>query len=266
MPTQGFADVNGTRLYYEVSGAGEPLVLIHGFSLDTRVWDAQWEALARRHRVIRYDMRGFGRSPLPEGEAYAHQDDLRALLDGLGIASAIVLGHSTGGSVALDFAVTYPESVRALVLFGSIAAGFDYSPEFAGALGSIFAAAQADGIPAAREIWLRLLALQPREDPSAKARLDQIVCDYSGWHWVNADPARVLDPPAIQRLDAIRCPTLTLLGEREVPDCFRIADLVNSAVPGSERIILPNAGHMANMEAPGRFNDAVLGFITRSGS
>ncbi|HEX8245285.1 MAG TPA: hypothetical protein VF541_17360, partial [Longimicrobium sp.] len=103
-----------------------------------------------------------------------------------------MLGHSTGGWVALDFAVSYPERLDALVLFGSIAGGFDYSPEFAGALGDIFTTAQAQGIDAARELWLRLLAFQPGDGSLPESELLRIVGDYSGWHWVNADPWRSL--------------------------------------------------------------------------
>jgi pimeloyl-ACP methyl ester carboxylesterase len=91
-----------------------------------------------------------------------------------------------------------------------------------------------------------------------------MVADYSGWHWLNEDPVRPLDPPALQRLDAIRRPTLTLLGERDVPDCFRIAQLVNEAVPTAEHVMLPGLGHMANLEDPGQFNAAVLGFLART--
>lgn len=265
-PEKGFADVSGTRLHYEIAGAGEPLALIHGFSLDTRMWAPQVEAFSAQHQVIRYDLRGFGRSALPDGTPYQHHEDLKALLDWLGIASAGVLGHSTGGSVALDFAVSYPDATRALVLFGSIAGGYEFSPDFAAALGAIFASAQTTGVAAAKEAWLRLLAFQPRDDPGAEGRLHRIVEEYSGWHWLNADPVLPLEPPALGRLDAIRCPTLTLLGERDVPDCHRIAALVNQAVPGAQHVVLPGLGHMANVEAPGEFDEAVLTFLARSAS
>jgi pimeloyl-ACP methyl ester carboxylesterase len=260
----GFADVNGTRLYYELAGSGEPLVLVHGFSLDTRMWEPQWEPFLQGYQVLRYDLRGFGRSALPDGTGYQHHQDLKALLDHLGIASATLLGHSTGGSVALDFAVSYPESTRALVLFGSIAGGYEFSPEFGAALQAIFASARERGIDAAKEAWLRLLAYQPRADGAAEGDVYRMVADYSGWHWLNEDAVQPLALPALQRLDAIRSPTLTILGERDVPDCFRIAELVNAAVPGAEHVMLPGLGHMANLEDPDRFNAAVLGFLARS--
>ena len=105
---QGFADVNGTRLYYEMVGSGHPLVLVHGFTLDTRMWDDQFEMFAGRNQVVRYDLRGFGKSALPTTEPYSHPDDLRALMTHLGIEHAFIIGLSLGGAVAVDFAVTYP--------------------------------------------------------------------------------------------------------------------------------------------------------------
>src|SRR5690349_14993808 len=98
----GVADVNGTRLFYEIAGAGPALVLLHGFSLDARMWDAQFAAFAQRYRVLRYDARGFGRSGVPGAEHYSHADDLHALLGHLGIAQAALIGFSLGGGIALN--------------------------------------------------------------------------------------------------------------------------------------------------------------------
>lgn len=263
-PQTGFAEVNGTRLYYELAGSGPSVVLMHGFSLDTRVWEPQWQPFTERHQVLRYDLRGFGRSAVPDGAGYFHHQDLAALLDHLGIGPATLLGHSTGGSIALDFAVSHPQATRGLVLFGAIAGGYEFSPEFGAALMAIFASAREQGVGAAKEAWLRLLAFQPRPNGITEADLRRIVADYSGWHWLNEDPARPLEPPALQRLDAIRAPTLTLLGEREVPDCHRIAALVNQAVPGAEHVVLPGLGHMANLEDPELFNATMLDFLARS--
>jgi len=105
----GFAEVNGTSLFYEVAGTGNTLVLIHGFGVDSRMWDDQFETLAQYYRVLRYDARGFGRSALPTSSGYTHQTDLKALLEHLEIASANILGLSMGGGVAINFALAYPE-------------------------------------------------------------------------------------------------------------------------------------------------------------
>ena len=96
----GFAEVNGTRLYYEAAGAGFPVLFIHGFTLDTRMWDDQFIPLSKEYRVIRYDMRGFGQSALPTKEQYSQANDLEALLEHLGISDAAIIAHSRGGAVA----------------------------------------------------------------------------------------------------------------------------------------------------------------------
>jgi pimeloyl-ACP methyl ester carboxylesterase len=122
---KGFAEVNGTRLYYEIVGRGHPLVLVHGFSPNTKMWDDQFEVFAKRFKVVRYDVRGFGKSALPTvGKDYSHTKDLKALLNQLGIDYAYVVGLSMGGVIALDFALEYPEVTKALILADSSIYGF----------------------------------------------------------------------------------------------------------------------------------------------
>ncbi|HEX5163933.1 MAG TPA: alpha/beta fold hydrolase, partial [Thermomicrobiales bacterium] len=129
----GPVELNGTRLYYEVSGPPDApaVVLVHGFSLDTRMWAGQVGPLSERYRVVRYDLRGFGRSAIPEaGVHYQHHDDLRALLDQLGIERATVVGLSLGGAVTLDFALHHPQRLTGLVLADAVVPGFD-APDLA---------------------------------------------------------------------------------------------------------------------------------------
>src|SRR5579859_6499927 len=115
--TSGFAQVNGTRLYYEMAGEGYPLVLMHGGIMDNTMWDDQFEAFAQRYRVIRYDLRGFGQSDLPDGpEPFSMSKDLRALLAFLSIDRANLLALSMAGSIAIDFTLDFPALVNALVL------------------------------------------------------------------------------------------------------------------------------------------------------
>lgn len=120
----GFVPSDGARLYYEISGDGEPLVLVPAGIADSSMWDGQLAAFARRYRVIRYDMRGFGRSAMVEGP-FSHHEDSRALLDSLGIERAFLVGCSIGGRAIIDFALEHPELVRALVPVGSALSGFD---------------------------------------------------------------------------------------------------------------------------------------------
>ncbi len=256
-----FADVNGTRLRYEVAGSGRPLVLVHGFTLDTRMWDDQFHAFAGRYRVIRYDMRGFGKSAVPSDETYAPADDLRALLEHLDVERAHVVGLSMGGGLAIDFALAYPEATDGLIAVDSILGGYQWR-EFGATLTSVFSAARESGVEAAKEVWLNSPLFAPAlEMPDVAARLRQIVSGYSGWHLVNENPVRPISPPAIQRLGEISAPTLVVVGERDLPDFHTIADTLERGIPGARKAALPGAGHMSNMEDPDSFNETVLHFL-----
>jgi len=118
---KGFAEVNGTTLYYEVAGDGHPLVLNHGGLVDNHSWDDQFDELAQHFKVIRYDMRGFGDSGMLKNgmEPYSMERDLYSLLQFLGIEKAYMLGLSMGGSLAIDFTLQYPEMVDALITVGA---------------------------------------------------------------------------------------------------------------------------------------------------
>ena len=258
----GYADVNGTRLFYEVAGAGPTLALIHGFGLDTRMWDDQLAPFVRRYRVLRYDARGFGRSAVPAAERYSHADDLKALLEYLAIEQAALLGFSLGGGIALSFALTYPATTRALIVAGSALPGLRWSAELAASFGAVWSAGRTLGVAAARQRWLQHPLFGPiLERPGPAARLIRMVSDYSGWEWLNTDPQQIPRPSPAERLGEIRAPTLAIVGERDLPDFQSIAELIGRAVSGARKVTLPGAGHVVNMEAPERFNRLVLDFL-----
>src|SRR2546425_4272632 len=124
---KGFAEVNGTILYYEVAGEGHPLVLNHGGLVDNHLWDDQFDEFAKHFKVIRYDIRGFGDSGMLKSgmEPYSMERDLYSLLQFLGVEKNYVLGLSMGGELAIDFTLQYPESVDALVTVGAGLSGFE---------------------------------------------------------------------------------------------------------------------------------------------
>jgi pimeloyl-ACP methyl ester carboxylesterase len=192
----GFALVDGARLYYEVAGAGEPVVFIHGFSLDTRMWDDQFAAFARRYQAIRYDVRGFGRSGPATSEPYSSVDDLKALLGHLGYASAHVVGLSMGGGIATAFAAVYPEATRSLSAVDASLWGYRLSYGTSTSLPAISPVAKREGVEAAKATWLAHALFAPaNEQLEVAARLRAIVGDFSGWHWLNREGERGLTPP-----------------------------------------------------------------------
>ena len=214
------ATVNGTRLCYQFTGIGPPLVLLHGFTLDLRMWEAQVAAFAPYYRVLRYDLRGFGGSALPGTTTYNHADDLCALLDHLGIATAAIIGLSMGGEVALDFALAYPERVRALVLADAMIGGYPWSAAWQAATAPVWRMAREAGVVPAKALWLahRGLFGAALEQQAVATTLIRMVEDYSGWHWCNRDPREKPPQPTIERLTQIATPTLIITGEHEDPN------------------------------------------------
>ena len=258
----GTAAVNNTQLYFEEAGAGPAVVLIHGFTLDTRMWDDQFLPLAAHHRVVRYDLRGFGQSAVPAGERYSHVADLRALLDYLHIEQATLVGLSKGGGVALDFALAHPQRVLGVALIDTILGGVAWSAASTARNDAVWEAARAGGIAAAKASWLAHPLFAPAmRQPAVAARLAQIIDDYSGWHFVNDDPEERMRPPAVTRLDELAMPVLVLVGDQDLPDFADIATIIGERVPQSRTLVLPGAGHMANMEAPAAVTQALLDFL-----
>ena len=211
--------------------------------------------------MIRYDARGFGKSAVPTG-AYAHTDDLKALLEYLDIPHAVILGLSMGGGIAIDFALAHPQATDALIPVDSRLTGWQMDADFAAYLGAVRSRAKEAGIQAARDVWTYSVMFDPAlENPAVRARLIQMIGDYSGWHWINENPLRTPSPPAAQRLEIIRAPTLILIGERDVPDCLAITEALHQRIPKARKVLLPQAGHMSNMEVPERFTTHLLDFL-----
>lgn len=260
MIESGFVNVDGGRLYYEAAGAGPTVVFIHGFALDVRMWDHQWEVFARRYRVIRYDVRGFGQSSKPSAETFSHLEDLHMLLQHLAAAPAHLVGLSMGGGLALDFALMYPTQVRSLVLADSTLGGFDWKKDW----GEPFRAAKAAGLEAAKAAWLNDELFAPANTrPAVAAQLQTITETYSGQHWLNTVHTRGLEKPAIEQLETLAMPVCVVVGEHDLPDFHAIAEILAKCAQRASQTVLPGVGHMANMEAPEAFNHVVLEFLAR---
>jgi pimeloyl-ACP methyl ester carboxylesterase len=260
----GFAEVNGTRLYFEVHGEGTPILLLHGFTLDRRMWRAQIEALAARFQVVAYDARGFGRSAMPTAAPYKHCEDAAALCEHLRLGPVVAVGHSIGAHQMLELTLSRPDLVRGYVgVNPSGLAGIPFPPEVVALFAAIRSAGKSEGIEAAKRVWVRGGWFAPaRERPELARELDAILADYSGWHWQNDNPAKTIDPPAAERLGDVHVPSLVVHGERDLPYNDEVARALIAGIRGSKLLRLASASHMANMEEPTAVNEAIAALAT----
>ena len=256
-----FAQVNGTRLYFETAGTGTPLILLHGHACDTRMWDDQFEVFAESYQVIRYDQRGFGQSAVPTGEPFRPIDDLKALLEHLGITRAHILGMSMGGTVVIDFVLAYPALTRTLIVVDGDPSGFEI-PEMGPLWAAYIADARANGPKVANKNILSIPVL--RADmaiPHVARRVEQMHLDYSGWYLLNDDPRIKPETPALHQLDRVNVPTLIVMGEDDYPPFREAGDLMWKKIPQAQKVVIPKAGHFSNMCEPQQFNAVVLDFL-----
>jgi len=270
----GFAEVNGTTLYYEVAGTGHPFVLLHGHLLDRRSWDDQFAVFARQYRVVRYDQRGFGDSGLiTKGLRYSDRQDLYELMQFLGIKNAYLMGVSGGGALAIDFTLEHPEMVDALIPVTAGVSGFRPSeemmkkhPDVVRMYTSLNEAFEKHDIARAVEVSLELYTDGPGRLPGqAASEVRERVREMTARNWERPDdeaqaetPPVPLEPPAIGRLSEIGVPTLVILGELDVPNPL---DQLVAEIPGAKKVIMAETAHHPFMEKPAEFNQIVLDFL-----
>lgn len=258
-----------------MAGDGPAVVLLHAGVGDRRLWDAQAEALAERYRVVRPDARGFGETPLP-GRPFSYVEDVRALIDHLGLGPVALVGNSFGGKIAIDFALTHPDLVKALVLVAPALGGFEGSPELDAFDEEEEALLDSGRIEEAVELNLRTwldgsgrgaapVSPEARERVAGMQRqsFEVMIAAYEG----SPEPGPVswAEPPAATRLGEISVPTLVAGCAYDQPDFRRLAELVAAGIPGAEHVILDTA-HLPSVEQPDEVNRHLLGFLAAHGA
>ncbi len=247
-------DQDGVRLAYEIHGEGGPgptVVLTHGYGASRRMWDPNLSA-TEPHPTLAWDMRGHGQSEAPEDPAlYSHEhtlEDLAALLDAAGAERAVLIGMSLGGFMSLRFRLGSPDRVAALVLV-------DTGPGFRR--------------PEAREGW-NAWARQTADDLERRG-LDALPGSREQRGAGHIHGARGLahaargmltqeDAAVFESLEQVAVPTLVVVGAED-KQFLTAADVMQARIPGAEKVVLPGAGHAANLDAPEEFNAAVAGFL-----
>ena len=253
----GYVNVDGGKLFYEVAGKGENIVLLHDGMVNHRIWDEQFPVLAKNYRVVRYDRRGYGKSSDPETK-YSHIDDLNQIFIQLKVDKAIEFGMSSGGGLAINFALTYPEKVKGLVLVGAVVSGFGYTSHMDTSGGNFNRSEYSDPVKLRKYFVLD----DPYEIYSGNIKAKEKVMALLPYF--GRDNTVPMKPPvkvAVKCLSEIKVPTLILVGEFDIPDVHAHAGAINAGIQNSKREIIPKSGHLIPIEQPGLFNESVLNYL-----
>lgn len=267
--------INGLDHYYEQIGEGSSLVFIHGAFADSRIWEPQWNTFSSKYRLLRYDLRGHGKTGTSDLDQYSistFADDLASLLDALEIHSPILCGLSWGGSIAQAFAVRYPGKPKALVLAGS-AVAIDLTlmdkilckvlfPKWAMVLTIKLMSVENF---TRFSFWLARMTLGKdwlSRDKDAREYLEQCMYKMDSKEYMKIWKA--LYDFHVLPLESITCPTIVLNGELESKNTFRHTEEILRRVPQAQAKIVPAARHAMNLDEPKAFNEFLDAFLHHS--
>jgi pimeloyl-ACP methyl ester carboxylesterase len=263
---------DGVKLYFEESGSGIPIIFVHEFAGDHRSWEPQLRHFSRWYRCIAYSARGYAPSDVPDDPAKYSQararDDIRAVLDHLGIDQAHVCGLSMGGFASLHFGITYPNRARSLLIAGC---GYGAAPEekakFQQETEAAAAGMERDGM----DVIGRRYALGPtrvqfqNKDPRGWKEFETQLREHSNRGSALTMRGVQMKRPSLWELredmQKINVPALILTGDEDDP-CLEPALLMKRHIPTAGLVVMPRAGHTVNIEEPDEFNRILYHFIT----
>jgi pimeloyl-ACP methyl ester carboxylesterase len=265
--------INGdVRVYYEDEGSGEPVLLIHGHTMDRRIWDPMVSALLDAGlRILRPDLRGHGRSTRTDFDYHFshHAADMAAVLDDADIKSATAVGYSIGGGVALEMALTMADRVRGLVLMAPVMPDRPFEPAFMDNLREVARVARRDGIEAA---MLGPWASNPLFTHSfSKAEVRRaamsVIREFPGAEYLATRRDQVeRDWTVPERLSEIEMPTAVLAGDSETPGFRAYAEEAAAGIPGARLEFLKNCGHLLPLEEPDRVAQTIVEVVRLGGA
>ncbi|WP_280155314.1 alpha/beta hydrolase [Piscinibacter sp. XHJ-5] len=273
MSTTTWVNVDGAVLAAEVEAShgaqGVPLVFLHAGVCDRRMWQAQWEAFAASHPLLRYDRRGFGETRTLAPTRHSREADLWAVMDAARFDSAVLVGCSQGGRVAIDAALAQPQRVRALVLVAPAVGGAPQA-ELTGRVqrlaGDIDAASARRDVDAVNELEAQLWLDGPAAPPGrVGGATRELFLAMNGIALRADDVGEALEPAATawRRLQELQVPTLVLWGDLDLPHLRARCEELVRRISGAQRVMLEGAAHLPSMDAPEAFNAALRRFIGR---
>ena len=232
-----------------LAGDGVPLVMLHPGVGASSVWDPVLPGLSG-HRVVRYDVRGYGRSAAPT-EEFSLLDDLVAVLDQLGLEQVLLVGCSMGGSTAIGLALQQPERVRGLVLLCPGMPGFPWpdEPELDAEYDALVAAGDVDGLV---QLSLRLWGAAGDDDGAIDALRTAVPA------WLVQDDYLKPDPPVYDRLHEVRAPSVVMVGDKDRPIVVAAAGATAARIPSCEFVWMPGADHLPSLRGPATVLDTIF--------
>ena len=260
----GFAELNGTKIYFEIAGEGPPIILLHAGLVDSRMWDCQFRKFTGDYKVIRFDARGFGKSETPD-KPFSPVKDVYDLMKFLKMEKAHIMGCSMGGSTALEFALDYPHMVDRLILVGPGARGFKYSRAMEQKAAELYSIAREKGTQEAVRVFLEdpfwSYGVPSGDYPEARKLFEEMVNDNRHIFDWYPNYIEIGGAPALERASSIKIPTLIIVGDGDLADTLAAVEALLEKVDSARKVIIPGAGHMVNMEKPEAFNKIVLEFL-----
>jgi len=260
--------VPGASLAVESKGRGRTVVFLHAGVADRRMWAAEMDTLADTHRVVAYDRRGFGETSAST-QTFSHVDDLEAVLDRLDKEPVVLVGCSQGGRISIDFALTHPDRVAALVLVAPAVSGAPspatYPPSIAARIEEIEQAEEDEDIDRinALEAWFWLDGPSSREG-RVDGEVRELFLDMNGiaLHHDEVGEERK-SPPAMPRIAQLSMPTLVIWGDLDFEHIQRRSAEIASTAPKGEAFLIPDTAHLPNLEQPKMFGDRLRQFLDR---
>jgi 3-oxoadipate enol-lactonase len=248
--------------YHEVTGDGPAVVLVHAGICDSRMWEPQWASLAAAHRLVRIDLRGFGRSPLPP-EPFAHARDVLAVMDAAGVERAALVGASMGGRVVLEAALAAPERVTALVLAGAGMPGHEWAQDVRDYWAAEEAAFERGDLEAAADLNVEFWVGPANAEVRGQVRAMQLRA-FELQAGVAEDPEEALVPDVADRVGELAQPALVVAGELDHPDILAIAGGLERTLANATAARIPGAAHLPSLERPAAFDAVVAPFLERA--
>jgi pimeloyl-ACP methyl ester carboxylesterase len=258
-----YVDVNGARIFYQVAGQGTPLLLIHGFPLSGQLYQGQLAGLSSRFQVITPDLRGFGKSQTPDANASieVYAKDMLALLDRLGIQTAIIGGHSMGGQITLEMYKQQPARFAGMLLIDTnpTAASFVEKGEWQGYRQQGANAGVSSIVPI---IEPQLLTGVTRAlDSATSTTMMNILAEASLNGVLGGGQALATRPDYTSLLGSIKVPTLVLVGLEDPVYAFPVSQATRAAIPNAQLAVILGASHASIFERPSLANQAILNWV-----